>query len=633
MRWFGGVLILVRHGRHGLEPLAHGRGGARAADQADPGADPRARAAPGAGAAAGATADGAAPWPAATSTSRRSRRTPALLGHPDRSSWCRWAASPRSRRCSSQAHAVAPPPGVKPYDPLRLAGKDVYVREGCYLCHSQMIRALRAETQRYGPYSVAAESVYDRPFQWGSKRTGPDLARSAASTPTSGSACTCVDPRAVRCRNRTCRPIRGSRRRKVDGNDIAARMRALRTLGDPYTDADIAGAPDGGRRQDRARRARRLSAGARRRERSRRRTRRNESALGTPGRRHPHACVLMLVFIGIWVWAWLPLSQARVRRAGESFRCRRRRGPAMSGFWSAWVIVLIVFNLGITLFLFLWGLRVDIPTQPDGTSGHVWAHGVLREGVRAACRRGGSCFRRRSFVAGFGYLALYPGLRRFQGRARLDVGTASSRATQAANRELDGAVARAHARQAGRGARGRPGGAARRASAVRRQLRGLPWPRRARQPRARRARPYRRRLALRRRRQGDPRQHHGRPPRRDAARSAGEMPDQAIVDLAHYVRSLSGRTARLAARAFGKPLFVDLRAPATAPTARATRRSARRTSPTASGSTAAASRTSSRPSATAATASCRRGATGSARTMRRSSPPGSMRSRIARRQR
>ena len=76
-----------------------------------------------------------------------------------------------------QAHAVGPPPGVKPYDALRLAGKDIYVREGCYLCHSQMIRALRAETQRYGHYSVEAESVYDRPFQWGSKRTGPDLAR------------------------------------------------------------------------------------------------------------------------------------------------------------------------------------------------------------------------------------------------------------------------------------------------------------------------------------------------------------------------------------------------------------------------------------------------------------------------
>src|SRR5215467_10665787 len=76
-----------------------------------------------------------------------------------------------------EANAVSAPPGVKPYSPLRLAGRDVYVREGCYLCHSQMIRPFRAETERYGHYSIEGESVYDRPFQWGSKRTGPDLAR------------------------------------------------------------------------------------------------------------------------------------------------------------------------------------------------------------------------------------------------------------------------------------------------------------------------------------------------------------------------------------------------------------------------------------------------------------------------
>src|SRR5215510_5453708 len=76
-----------------------------------------------------------------------------------------------------KAHTIEPAPGYKPYDPLRLAGRDIYVREGCYLCHSQMIRTLSFETQRYGAYSVASESVYDRPFQWGSKRTGPDLAR------------------------------------------------------------------------------------------------------------------------------------------------------------------------------------------------------------------------------------------------------------------------------------------------------------------------------------------------------------------------------------------------------------------------------------------------------------------------
>src|SRR3546814_10957548 len=76
-----------------------------------------------------------------------------------------------------QAEAIKPLPGVKPYPALELAGRDVYVREGCYNCHSQMVRTLRFETERYGPYSLAGESVYDRPPQWGSKRTGPALAR------------------------------------------------------------------------------------------------------------------------------------------------------------------------------------------------------------------------------------------------------------------------------------------------------------------------------------------------------------------------------------------------------------------------------------------------------------------------
>jgi len=140
-----------------------------------------------------------------------------------------------------QAHAVSPPPGVKPYDALRLAGKDIYVREGCYLCHSQMIRALRAETQRYGPPSTAAESVYDRPFQWGSKRTGPDLARVGGKYSDDWHRQHLVDPRAfVHESNMPAYPW--LEKAKIDGDDIAARMRALRTLGDPYTDDDIAGA-------------------------------------------------------------------------------------------------------------------------------------------------------------------------------------------------------------------------------------------------------------------------------------------------------------------------------------------------------------------------------------------------------
>jgi len=140
-----------------------------------------------------------------------------------------------------EANAVSAPPGVKPYDPLRLAGRDIYVREGCYLCHSQMIRALRAETQRYGHYSTAAESVYDRPFQWGSKRTGPDLSRVGGKYSDEWQRLHLLDPRAfVAESNMPAYPW--LERTGLDANDIAARMRALRKLGDPYSDADIAGA-------------------------------------------------------------------------------------------------------------------------------------------------------------------------------------------------------------------------------------------------------------------------------------------------------------------------------------------------------------------------------------------------------
>ena len=96
-----------------------------------------------------------------------------------------------------QAEAIKPLPGVKPYPALELAGRDVYVREGCYNCHSQMVRTLRFETERYGHYSMAGESVYDRPFQWGSKRTGPDLARVGGRYSDDWHRIHLVDPRAV----------------------------------------------------------------------------------------------------------------------------------------------------------------------------------------------------------------------------------------------------------------------------------------------------------------------------------------------------------------------------------------------------------------------------------------------------
>jgi cytochrome c oxidase cbb3-type subunit 2 len=140
-----------------------------------------------------------------------------------------------------EAHAVKAPPGVKPYDPLRLAGKDIYVREGCYLCHSQMIRALRAETQRYGHFSEAGESVYDRPFQWGSKRTGPDLARVGGKYSDLWQQLHLMNPRQlVPQSNMPGYPWLAEK--KLDVADIQARMRTLRVLGDPYSDADIASA-------------------------------------------------------------------------------------------------------------------------------------------------------------------------------------------------------------------------------------------------------------------------------------------------------------------------------------------------------------------------------------------------------
>ena len=140
-----------------------------------------------------------------------------------------------------QAEAIKPLPGVKPYPALQLAGRDVYIREGCYNCHSQMVRTLRFETERYGHYSLAGESVYDRPFQWGSKRTGPDLARVGGKYSDEWQRLHLLDPRAFVAESNMPR-YPWLERTALDGADVAKRMRALRVLGDPYTDADIAGA-------------------------------------------------------------------------------------------------------------------------------------------------------------------------------------------------------------------------------------------------------------------------------------------------------------------------------------------------------------------------------------------------------
>ena len=141
-----------------------------------------------------------------------------------------------------QAEAIEPLEGVKPYPALQLAGRDVYVREGCYNCHSQMVRTLRFETERYGHYSLAGESVYDRPFQWGSKRTGPDLARVGGRYSDDWHRVHLINPRDV-VPESNMPGFPWLARNEVDGATVARRMKALRTLGDPYTEEQIAQAP------------------------------------------------------------------------------------------------------------------------------------------------------------------------------------------------------------------------------------------------------------------------------------------------------------------------------------------------------------------------------------------------------
>ena len=141
-----------------------------------------------------------------------------------------------------QKSTTEPIAGLKPYSALRLAGRDVYIREGCYNCHSQMIRPLRAETERYGHYSVAGESVYDHPFQWGSKRTGPDLARVGARYSDEWHRAHLHNPRdVVPESNMPAYPW--LEQTKLDNYDIVSRMKALKRIGDPYTEEDIKNAP------------------------------------------------------------------------------------------------------------------------------------------------------------------------------------------------------------------------------------------------------------------------------------------------------------------------------------------------------------------------------------------------------
>ena len=139
------------------------------------------------------------------------------------------------------SEVTEPAENIEVYSPLRLAGRDVYVREGCYNCHSQQIRPFRSETERYGPYSVAGEFVYDRPFQFGSKRTGPDLARVGGRYSDDWHNLHMVDPRVlVPESNMPAYPWLAER--MVDTELTVKKLKTLQTLGDPYTDEQIAGA-------------------------------------------------------------------------------------------------------------------------------------------------------------------------------------------------------------------------------------------------------------------------------------------------------------------------------------------------------------------------------------------------------
>ena len=144
-----------------------------------------------------------------------------------------------------QSSTTQPVAGLKPYDAVQLAGRDVYLREGCYNCHSQMIRPFRAETERYGHYSVAGESVYDHPFQWGSKRTGPDLARVGGRYSDQWHKAHLLNPRdVVPESNMPAYPWLDRPAMKTVGSDIEAKMSGLRKVGVPYTDDDIKGAKE-----------------------------------------------------------------------------------------------------------------------------------------------------------------------------------------------------------------------------------------------------------------------------------------------------------------------------------------------------------------------------------------------------
>jgi cytochrome c oxidase cbb3-type subunit 2 len=146
-------------------------------------------------------------------------------------------------------NTIEPVQGMRPYTPLELEGRDIYIREGCYLCHSQMIRSLRDEVERYGHYSLAAESMYDHPFQWGSERQGPDLARVGGKYSDGWHRDHLMDPRSV-VPESVMPPYRFLAEKTLDYHDIQQKMETMRTVGVPYTDDMIKSAVQDLRDQD-----------------------------------------------------------------------------------------------------------------------------------------------------------------------------------------------------------------------------------------------------------------------------------------------------------------------------------------------------------------------------------------------
>ena len=141
------------------------------------------------------------------------------------------------------SESSTPAPGIEPYTALQLEGRDIYIREGCYTCHSQMVRPLRGEAERYGHYSLAGESVYDHPFQFGSKRTGPDLARVGGRYSDEWQRVHLNNPRDV-VPESNMPGFPWLEKNQVNADGTAPKMRALRMVGVPYTDAQIAGAAE-----------------------------------------------------------------------------------------------------------------------------------------------------------------------------------------------------------------------------------------------------------------------------------------------------------------------------------------------------------------------------------------------------